>query len=114
MTRVVSVSVTQPASRGLMLPCVLVVVGTLREVAHQVQSPENPVAQQKRADEQHGQMLDVRRFHPWTPSPALGTGDGGSLSGSPFRSNVRSKISSVVVVAVMVLVNDGMPLATGD
>jgi hypothetical protein len=45
----VSVSVTRPASRGLMLRCVLAVVGALREVAHQVQSPEDPVAEEQRA-----------------------------------------------------------------
>jgi hypothetical protein len=49
MTRGVSVSVTQPASRGLMLRYVLAVVGALREVAHQVQSPEDAVAEEQRA-----------------------------------------------------------------
>jgi len=49
MTRGILVSVTQPASRGLMLRCVLAAVGALREVAHQMQSPEEAVAEEQRA-----------------------------------------------------------------
>ncbi|HYZ04396.1 MAG TPA: hypothetical protein VE691_04850 [Rubrobacter sp.] len=41
-------SVSQPASRGLMLRCVLAAVGALREVAHQMQSPEEAVAEEQR------------------------------------------------------------------
>jgi hypothetical protein len=48
MTRGILVSVTQPASRGLMLRCVLAAVGALREVAHQMQSPEEAVAKEQR------------------------------------------------------------------
>lgn len=48
MTRGILVSVTQPASRGLMLRCVLAAVGALREVAHQMQSPEEAVADEQR------------------------------------------------------------------
>jgi hypothetical protein len=48
MTRGILVSVTQPASRGLMLRCVLAAVGALREVAHQMQSPEEAVAEEQR------------------------------------------------------------------
>jgi len=51
MTRGILVSVTQPASRGLMLRCVLAVVGALREreVAHQMHYPEEAVAEEQRA-----------------------------------------------------------------
>jgi hypothetical protein len=48
MTRGILVSVSQPASRGLMLRCVLAAVGALREVAHQMQSPEEAVAEEQR------------------------------------------------------------------
>jgi hypothetical protein len=48
MTRGILVSVTQPASRGLMLRCVLAAVGALREVAHQMQSSEEAVAEEQR------------------------------------------------------------------
>jgi hypothetical protein len=48
MTRGILVSITQPASRGLMLRCVLAAVGALREVAHQMQSPEEAVAEEQR------------------------------------------------------------------
>jgi hypothetical protein len=43
------VSVARPASRGLMLRCMLAVVGALREVAHQVNCPEDAVAEEQRA-----------------------------------------------------------------
>jgi hypothetical protein len=49
MTRGILVSVTQPASRGLMLRRVLAVVGALREVAHQMHYPEEAVAEEQRA-----------------------------------------------------------------
>ena len=52
MTRGILVSVTQPASRGLMLRCVLAVVGALREVAHQVQGAEDTVAEEQRPHEE--------------------------------------------------------------
>jgi hypothetical protein len=39
---------------GLVLRCVLRIIGALRRVADQVQGPEDPVAEEQRADEQHG------------------------------------------------------------
>ena len=52
--RGVLVRVTHRAGRSLVLRCVLRVGDALRRVADQVQGPEDPVAQQQRADEQQG------------------------------------------------------------
>jgi hypothetical protein len=52
MTRGMLVRLTHPTDRGLVLPCVLRVASALRRVAHQVQSPEYPVAQQQRENKQ--------------------------------------------------------------
>jgi hypothetical protein len=91
----------------------------LRRVADQVHDPEDAVAEQQRAGEQHGQIFGAGRFHR-RPPPALGTRDRGSPFGSPIGSDARPKrrhfgqlISndSVVVVSMVVLVDDGMALA---
>jgi hypothetical protein len=58
----VLVRITQPTGRRLVLCCVLFMGGALREEAHQVQTPEGPVAQQQRDDEQQGQGLVPSRF----------------------------------------------------
>ena len=50
MIRRVLVHAAHHTGRGL----VLRVAGALRRVADQVQGPERPVAQEQRADEQHG------------------------------------------------------------
>jgi hypothetical protein len=49
--------------RGLVLRCVLSVAGALRRVADQVQGPEDPVAEEQRADEQHGQLPGAEQLH---------------------------------------------------
>ena len=52
--RGVLVRVAHRAGRGLVLRLVLRVADARWRVADQVQNPEDPVAQQQRADEQHG------------------------------------------------------------
>ena len=54
MIRRVLVRVTHRAGRGWVLRLVLRVADALRRVADQVQGPEDPMAQEQRADEQHG------------------------------------------------------------
>jgi hypothetical protein len=48
------VRVTYRTDHGLVLRCMLTVAEALRRVADQVQSAEDPVAEEKRADEQYG------------------------------------------------------------
>jgi hypothetical protein len=52
--RGVLVRVTHRAGRSLVLRCVLRVADALWRVADKVQGPEDPVAEEQRADEQHG------------------------------------------------------------
>ena len=54
MIRRVLVRVTHRAGRGWVLRLVLRVADALRRVADLVQGPEDPMAQEQRADEQHG------------------------------------------------------------
>ena len=81
--------------RVLMLRCVLS-SDAPRRVADQVHYPEDAVAEQQRAGEQHGQMLDAEWFRRWTPSLARDTGDGGSPFVSPFGSYVRLKTAATL------------------
>ena len=95
MIRRMLVGITHPTGRGLVLRCVLR-FGALRRVADQVQSPEGPVAEEQRADQQHGQPPDVEQLHRRIGSPALDIRDG--------ILELRSKfIVSVVVVAVVLV-----------
>jgi hypothetical protein len=52
--RGVLVRVTYRTDHGLVLRCILSVADALRRVADQVQGAEDPVAEEKRADEQYG------------------------------------------------------------
>jgi hypothetical protein len=54
MIRGVLMRVTHRTGCGLVLRCVLRITGALRKVADKVQSPKGPVAEEQRADEQHG------------------------------------------------------------
>ncbi len=54
MIRWVLVRVTYRTDHGLVLRCMLTVADALRRVADQVQGAEDPVAEEKRADEQYG------------------------------------------------------------
>jgi hypothetical protein len=54
MIRWVLVRVTYRTDHGLVLRCMPTVAEALRRVADQVQSAEDPVAEEKRADEQYG------------------------------------------------------------
>jgi hypothetical protein len=61
--RGVLVRAAHRAGLGLVLRCVLRVTDARWRVADQVQGPEDPVAQQQRADEQHGQLPDAEQLH---------------------------------------------------
>jgi hypothetical protein len=76
MTCGVLVRVTCRPGRGLVLRCVLRVAGALGEVADEVQGPEGPVAQQQRADEQHGQLPSAKQLHRLSGPVLLDMGDG--------------------------------------
>jgi hypothetical protein len=76
MTRGVLVRITQPTGRRLVLCCVLFMGGALREEAHQVQTPEGPVAQQQRDDEQQGQRSGAEQVHRWFWSALLDVNNG--------------------------------------
>jgi hypothetical protein len=54
VVRGVLVRVTHRADCGVVLYCMLRVAGALWRVAEQVQGSEDPVAEEQRADEQHG------------------------------------------------------------
>jgi hypothetical protein len=54
MIRWVLARVTYRTDHGLVLRCMLTVADALRRVADQVQGAEDPVAEEKRADEQYG------------------------------------------------------------
>jgi hypothetical protein len=59
MIRGVLVCGTHRTGRGLVLRCVIRVTGALRRVADQVQGPEDPVTEEQRADDEHGQLPDA-------------------------------------------------------
>jgi hypothetical protein len=63
MIRRALVRVTHRTGYGLVLRCVLGFADALRRVADQVQAPEDPVAEQQRADEQHGQLPGGEQLH---------------------------------------------------
>jgi hypothetical protein len=71
----VLVRATHRTGYGLVLRCVLRVAGALRSVADQVQSPEDPVAEEQRADEQHGQLPGAEQLHRRSGPVLLVTGD---------------------------------------
>jgi hypothetical protein len=71
MIRGVPVRLAHRTGRGL----VLRVAGALRRVADQVQTPEDPVAEQQRADEQHGQLPGAEQLHRCSDPVLLVTGD---------------------------------------
>jgi len=55
----------RPAARrtGLVLRCVLRGADALGGVADQVHGPEDAVAEEQRADEQHGQLQGAEQLH---------------------------------------------------
>ena len=61
--RRVLVRAAHHTGRGLVLRCMLRVAGALRRVADQVQDPEDTVAEEQRADEQHGQLPGAEQPH---------------------------------------------------
>jgi len=63
MNRGVLVRITHPTGHGLVLRCMLHFASALREVAHQVQSSEGPVAQQQRNNKQQGWLPDAGPLH---------------------------------------------------
>jgi hypothetical protein len=71
MIRGLPVRAAHRTGRGL----VLRVAGALRRVADQVQAPEDPVAKQQRADEQHGQLPGAEQLHRCSGPVLLVTGD---------------------------------------
>jgi hypothetical protein len=73
--------------RGL----VLRVADALWRVAERVQGPEGPMAQQQRADEQHGELPGARRLHRWSGPALLVTGDAIVPFGRGDRSSTLSK-----------------------
>jgi hypothetical protein len=75
----------------------------LQRITHQVQGPEDTVAEEHRAGEQHGQLLDTGELHQWIRSPTLDRYCSSSIL-----------IDSMVVLAVVVLVDYRVTLATGD
>jgi hypothetical protein len=94
MTRGVLMCTSLRSSRGVMLRCVLSSASAHWRTTDQVQGPEDTVAQEQRAGEQHGQLPDPEQLHRWTGSPALDIHDGILGFGRKF-------IVSVVVVAVV-------------
>src|SRR5687768_10135820 len=80
----------------------------LQRVTHQVQGSEDTVAEEHRAGEQHGQLIDAGGLHRWTRFPTL---DRYCSSSVLIDSMV---VLAVVVLAVMVLVDYRVTLTTGD
>jgi hypothetical protein len=80
----------------------------LQRITHQVQGPEDTVAEEHRAGEQHGQLIDTGELHQWTHSPTL---DRYFSSSILIDSMV---VLAVVVLAVVVLVDYRVTFATGD
>ena len=81
----------------------------LQRITHQMQGPEDAVAEEHRASEPHGQLLDTGEVHPWTHSPTL---DRYCSSSSVLIDSMV--VLAVVVLAVVVLVDYRVTLATGD
>ena len=75
----------------------------LQWITHQVYGPEDTVAEEHRAGEQHGQLLDTKELHQCTHSPTLDRYRGPSVL-----------IDSMIVLAVVVLVDYRVTLATDD
>jgi hypothetical protein len=48
----------------------------LQRITHQVQGPEDTVAEEQRADEQHGQVSDAEQHHYWYCPVFIETADG--------------------------------------
>jgi hypothetical protein len=59
---------------GLVLRCMPCVAGALRR-ADQVQGPEDPVAEEQSANEQHGQLPGAERLHRGSGPDLLVAGD---------------------------------------
>ena len=81
----------------------------LQWITHQVQGPEDTVAEEHRAGKQHGQPLDTKELHQYTHSPTLDR-----YRGSSDLIDSMIVLPVVVVLAVVVLVDYRVTLATGD
>ena len=81
----------------------------LQRITHQVQRPEDTVAEEHRAGEHDGQLLDTEELHQCTHSPTLDR-----YRGSFVLIDSMIMLAMVVVLAVVVLVDDRVTLATGD
>src|SRR5688572_20225218 len=78
-----------------------------QRITHQVQGPEDTVAEEHRAGEQYGQLIDAGGLHQWTRSLTL---DRYCSSSVLIDSMI---VLAMVVLAVVVLVNYRVTLATG-
>ena len=81
----------------------------LQWITHQVQGPEDTVAEKHRAGEQHGQLLDIGELHQCTHFPTLVC-----YRGSSVLIDSMIVLAMVIVLAVVVLVDYRVTLATGD
>ena len=87
----------------------------LQWITHQVQGPEDTVAEKHRAGEQHGQLLDIGELHQCTHFPTLDCYRGSSvLIDSMIVLAMVIVLAVVVVLAVLVLVDYRVALATDD
>jgi hypothetical protein len=75
-----------------------------------VQGPEDTVAEEQGAGEQHGQLPDAEQLHRWTGSPARDMRDGILVLGSDFIDSVVM-VTVVLVPSVVILVDYSVPFA---
>jgi hypothetical protein len=81
----------------------------LQWITHQVQGPKDTVAEEHRTGEQHGQLLDTEEVDQCTHSPTLDR-----YRGSSVLIDSMIVLAMVIVLAVVVLVDYRVTLATGD
>jgi hypothetical protein len=84
-----------------------------QRITHQVQGPEDTVAEEHRAGEQYGQLIDAGGLHQWTRSLTLDRYCSSSVL-IDSMTVLAMVVLAVVVLAVVVLVNYRVTLATGD
>src|ERR687897_555292 len=86
----------------------------LQWITHQVQGPEDTVAEEHRAGEQHGQLLDTEELHKCTHSPTLDRYRGSSVLIDSMIVLAMVIVLAVGVVLAVVLVDYRVTLATDD